>query len=181
MKPIIYIVTGNHTIVRNIIQDFVTNSQDILFFSSLQDYKFYIEPPSDVDYYEKLLSVTERRDADFLNVLNNGVSIITEQWYLGIITQIKSLQKSLAHEFEERANKQMHMFNHFSKKVLYVSESIEDYGVEIDINHKERYLSSLSGITKKLNLHTENINGDDTVEYVKKRTLFLLEDSNNAK
>lgn len=176
MKPTVVVITGDHFLVRGVMKELAAGNKKVSFIPSQRDFSFFLSPPPNLNYFAECLAEQKEIDQVLLGALQDGKTVIVEQWYIGILAQIGLLQDESRAQVEDTAFSQYEQFNQFPKKVLYVSVDIEKWSDESDVSNKRQQLENLSDVIDKMRLVVENVNGDDTSEYVRRRIQFLLAD-----
>lgn len=175
MKPTMIIVTGEHILLRTILQEYVVSHGNIVYFPSLEN-NTQQTAHSLRSYFEERLEYEIKEDDNITKVIEGGHSVIIEQWHLDLLTKIRLINDSRLKNLEKLIIRQFMVFDKISKRVFYVSKDIEKLNEESDFQNSRSRLLVLSVILRDLNLPVENIDGEDSFDRIKERTLYLLQE-----
>ena len=130
---------------------------------------------SNEQYYQFLLREQLEKDKHILENKSEDSLLLIEEWHIGNIAWIGTINKDDAQKYEMSVQEQI---VRLSKDITiwYVSTDIEKFfGKEAD---KYRlYLEGLTRLSKKYGLTYETLDGDVNFDLLDKRISYLLRDS----
>lgn len=168
------IITGMVALTRRI---FLNNpkSANLDYFQSIVNTEKLRESPNK-SYYQFLLREQLEEDKRIFENKSGKSSLLIEEWHIGNIAWIGTINKDDAREYEMSVQKQIAMLSKgFS--IWYVSTDIEKlFSKQFD--KYKLYLDGLTSLSKKYGFAYETVDGDADFDLLDKRTSYLLHNSN---
>lgn len=126
-------------------------------------------------YYQFLLREQLEKDKHILVKNSENHSLFIEEWHLGNIAWIETMNKDDAQKYEMSVQEQI---VNLSKDltIWYVSTDIQKF-LGKDVEKYRLYLEGLTRISKKYGLIYKTLDGDVNFDLLDKRISYLLQDS----
>jgi len=173
MSGYLIVVTGEHGCVRDALQRFISDRDDVGYLACLEESLRAELPQAQLD--EALMEEEFKRDAlDVLPVLEAGGTVAVEQWHIGNLARIRQSAPEVAQVYEERLAEHLPSLESVKMRVFYVSTDVEKQVTGAGADSKRDELGGLASVIEQYGLPLDTIDGEATPQTIENRLLYLL-------